>query len=90
MMVAVERRVRELRRAGAVPGKDEETSRPFWQVAELLDRRIDLFCGLPLNSLDSLRLEQATRDIARQENTVYARVCPFSGDVSEQFREVCE
>jgi len=34
----------------------------------LLYRRIDLFCGLPIKNLDRLRLEQATGDIARQEN----------------------
>ena len=53
---------------GRFQGTEAETYRHFWKVAELLYRRIDLFCCLPLKSLDRLRLEQATRDIGQQEN----------------------
>lgn len=49
-------------------GTEAETYKHFWKVAQLLYRRIDLFCCLPIKSLDRLRLEQATRDIARQEH----------------------
>lgn len=49
-------------------GNDQETYRHFWQLAQLLRRRIELFCSLPFKSLDRLRLEQATRDIGRQED----------------------
>jgi arsenate reductase (thioredoxin) len=49
-------------------GTEAETYKHFWKVAQLLYRRIDLFCCLPIKSLDRLRLERATRDIARQED----------------------
>jgi arsenate reductase (thioredoxin) len=49
-------------------GPQTETYKHFWKVAQLLYRRIDLLCCLPIKSLDRLRLEQAARDIARQEN----------------------
>jgi arsenate reductase (thioredoxin) len=49
-------------------GTEAETYKHFWKVTQLLYRRIDLFCCLPIKSLDRLHLEQTTRDIARQED----------------------
>jgi hypothetical protein len=32
-----------------------------------MQRRLDLFCSLPLDRLDRLKLTQLTRDIGKQE-----------------------
>lgn len=34
-------------------------------VAQIIQRRIELFCSLPFESLDRLRLEALTRDIGK-------------------------
>lgn len=44
-------------------GTDEEIYRQFRQVAMLIRRRIELFCALPFEKLDRLRLEALTREI---------------------------
>jgi len=44
-------------------GTDEEVFRQFRLVATLLQRRIELFCSLPFERLDRLKLTKLTRDI---------------------------
>ena len=44
-------------------GTDEEKLQAFRQVAQILKRRIDLLCALPLDKLDRLKLETLTREI---------------------------
>jgi len=46
-------------------GTDEEIVRQFKQSAMHLQRRIDLFCALPMEKLDRLKLEKLTRDIGK-------------------------
>ena len=46
-------------------GSDEEIFREFKQAAFTLQRRIELFCSLPIEKLDRLNLEQMTRDIGK-------------------------
>ena len=46
-------------------GSDDEIFREFKQAAFILQRRIELFCSLPLGKLDRLKLEQMTRDIGK-------------------------
>ena len=48
-------------------GSDEEIFREFKQAAFTLQRRIELFCSLPIGKLGRLKLEQMTRDIGRAE-----------------------
>jgi arsenate reductase len=45
-------------------GTPEETERYFFQVAVVLKRRVELFCSLPFDKLDHLRLEKLTREVA--------------------------
>ncbi len=45
------------------PGDEPERFRVFRQTALVLQRRIELFCALPLDKLDRLKLEQLTREI---------------------------
>ena len=47
----------------AVEGSDEEKRRAFRRVALEIYRRLELFVSLPLEKLDRLRLEEATRAI---------------------------
>lgn len=47
----------------AVPGKDEERAKAFWNAATILKRRIDLMLALPLESLDRLAIQRGVRDI---------------------------
>jgi len=51
----------------AVEGSDEEKFRAFRQAALQIQRRIELFCSLPFDKLDRLRLEKLTRDIGERE-----------------------
>ena len=51
----------------AAEGTDEEIFAEFKKAAFLLQRRIELFCSLPIEKLDRLKLEQMTRDIGRQQ-----------------------
>lgn len=44
-------------------GEDHEKLRCFQRAAQTLDYRIGLFCSLPLEKLDRLRLEKATNEI---------------------------
>lgn len=44
-------------------GTHQEIFRQFRQAAMLLRRRIELFCSLPFEKLDRLRLEKLTQDI---------------------------
>lgn len=51
-------------------GSDEERQRHFWQVAQQIQRRIELFTSLPFESLDKLRLESATKEIGLKETSI--------------------
>lgn len=46
-------------------GTDEEIFRQFKQTAMHLQRRIDLFCSLPFDKLDRLKLTKLTQDIGK-------------------------
>lgn len=48
-------------------GTGEEQETAFWQVAQQIKRRIELFASLPFEKLDALRLEKATREIGKHE-----------------------
>jgi arsenate reductase (thioredoxin) len=47
-------------------GSDQDTYQYFWKVAQMMARRIDLLCNLPIDKLDRLKLERATKDIGTQ------------------------
>lgn len=47
-------------------GADEQVFREFKQAAFHLQRRIELFCSLPFDKLDRLKLTTLTRDIGNQ------------------------
>ena len=47
-------------------GTDEQIFREFKQAALILQRRIDLFCSLPFDKLDRLKLIRLTQDIGKQ------------------------
>ncbi len=47
-------------------GTDEEKSREFVRVANILKRRIELFASLPLEKLDRLSLHRQVKDIGKQ------------------------
>jgi len=51
---------------GAFPGTEEERLRHFWQVAQQINRRLELLASLPFEKLDMLRLEAATKAIGEQ------------------------
>ncbi|MBN8709405.1 MAG: hypothetical protein BGO12_04220 [Verrucomicrobia bacterium 61-8] len=51
-------------------GSDAEKERAFWQVAQQIQRRLELLASLPFEKLDSLRLEAATKEIGSRE-TLY-------------------
>jgi arsenate reductase len=46
-------------------GTDQEILRQFRLAALQLQRRIELFCALPFEKLDRLKLEKLTRDIGK-------------------------
>jgi arsenate reductase len=48
-------------------GDETERLRQFKQTALALQRRIDLFCALPLEKLDRLKLAELTRDIGQTD-----------------------
>ncbi|CAN5804526.1 arsenate reductase ArsC [soil metagenome] len=48
-------------------GALDEQARLFWQVAQQICRRVELFALLPFAKLDALRLAVATRDIGDRE-----------------------
>ena len=47
-------------------GSDAEVFDVFKKAAYILERQIELFCALPFDKLDRLRLEKLTKDIGRQ------------------------
>jgi arsenate reductase len=47
-------------------GTDEQIFREFKQAALHLQRRIELFCSLPFDKLDRLKLTKLTQDIGKQ------------------------
>ncbi|HEY5792886.1 MAG TPA: arsenate reductase ArsC [Chthoniobacterales bacterium] len=47
-------------------GSEAERLNVFWQIAQQIQRRIELFASLPFDKLDALRLETATREIGNQ------------------------
>ena len=49
-------------------GSDEEKLRQFKQAAQLLSRRIELFCSLPIEKLDRTKLTALTREIGEATN----------------------
>lgn len=55
-----------------VGGTDEEKADAFWQVAQQIRRRLELFWSLPFEKLDALRLEHATREIGTRERLTLA------------------
>lgn len=48
---------------GEFKGSDKDTYNHFWKVAQQIYRRVDLLCNLPIEKLDWLRLEHATKEI---------------------------
>ena len=48
----------------ATTGPDAE--KVFWHVAQQIKRRLELFCSLPFEKLDALRLETAVRKIGEE------------------------
>jgi arsenate reductase len=47
-------------------GTDAEIFQEFRKAANVLQRRIELFCALPFEKLDRLRLEQLTKEIGKR------------------------
>ena len=47
-------------------GTDEEIYHQFKGVAMMVQRRIELFCSLPFDMIDRLRLETLTREIGNR------------------------
>lgn len=48
-------------------GTDEQVLREFKQAALVLQSRIELFCSLPFEKLDRLKLTQLTQDIGQTD-----------------------
>jgi arsenate reductase (thioredoxin) len=51
----------------AITGSEDEILRGFRQAALLLNRRIELFCSLPFEKLDRLKLTKMTQDIGKAD-----------------------
>lgn len=51
---------------GKLQGSDEEKSREFVRVANVLKRRIELFTSLPVDKLDRLNLQRQLAGIGKQ------------------------
>jgi arsenate reductase len=49
-------------------GSDEEKLRQFKQAAQVLSRRIGLFCALPIEKLDRLKLASMTNKIGETDS----------------------
>jgi arsenate reductase (thioredoxin) len=47
-------------------GSDEDKLRQFKQAAQTLSRRIELFCSLPIEKLDRMKLRALTREIGEK------------------------
>ena len=54
----------------AVEGTEEERLRAFRETARVLHRRLDLFCNLPLEKLDRLRLQESIQQIGASLTTL--------------------
>ena len=50
-------------------GSDEDKLRQFKQAAQTLAYRIGLFCSLPIENLDRMKLASMTNEIGRQGST---------------------
>jgi arsenate reductase (thioredoxin) len=48
-------------------GTDKEILHRFKQAATVLQRRIELFCALPMEKLDRLKLKKLTRDTGKTD-----------------------
>lgn len=48
-------------------GTPEEQLKAFWQVAQQINRRLELLASLPFDKLDALRIEMATKEIGQRE-----------------------
>jgi arsenate reductase len=46
-------------------GSEEEKLQKIWQVAQEIQRRLDLFCSLPLEKMERMKLAGAVGDIGR-------------------------
>ena len=44
-------------------GSDEEKLKQFKQAAQTLNRRIELFCSLPIETLDRMKLDRLVKEI---------------------------
>jgi arsenate reductase len=51
-------------------GTEEQKYKAFKQVALQIRRRIELFCALPIDKLDRLKLAQLTQDIGAKEQAI--------------------
>lgn len=54
----------------SVEGTDEEKYREFKQVAFQIQRRIELFCALPFEKVDRLRLAALTKEIGQKNDAL--------------------
>lgn len=54
----------------AVEGTEEERLRAFRETARVLHRRLELFCNLPLEKLDRLRLQESIQQIGASLTTL--------------------
>lgn len=54
----------------AVEGTEDEKLRAFRETARVLHRRLDLFCNLPLEKLDRLRLQESIQQIGASLTTL--------------------
>lgn len=52
----------------AVSGPEQEKF--FWLVAQQIKRRLELFCSLPFEKLDALKLTASVREIGQKETTL--------------------
>ena len=51
---------------GEFKGSDKETYNHFWKIAQQIYRRVDLLCNLPIDKLDRLQIEHATKEIGEK------------------------
>lgn len=51
-------------------GTEEQTCRHFWQISRQIYRRLEIFCSLPFDKLDRLRLEHATKEIGKTADDI--------------------
>lgn len=47
-------------------GTEEQKRREFARVANVLKRRIELFCSLPMEKIDRLKIERSVEDIGKR------------------------